>query len=91
MKTKNQAQLVYRDRKAEIRKLLKSIEAGIEKHSTNANQDGINWGHAGDLGSIRETLQEVSDQLHGTGEYAPEPFRGVVYNREGKAVKVVVP
>ena len=70
MNTKNQAQLVYKDKKAEIRKLLKSIEAGIEKHSTKANRDGIHWGYVGDLTSVEEALKEISDQLHGTGEYA---------------------
>jgi hypothetical protein len=70
MKTKNQAQMVYKDKKAEIKKLLKSIEAGIEKHDRKANQDRIHWGHVGDMNSIRAALQEVSDQLHGTGEYA---------------------
>jgi hypothetical protein len=61
----------YEARQAEIRKLLKQIEDGLEKHDRRASSFGPHhWGHVGDLISIAHTLQEVSDQLHLTGEYA---------------------
>jgi len=60
----------YEKRQTEIKKLLKQIEAGLEKHDRNASgQGGHHWGHVGDLSSIAETLTYVKDRLHGTGEY----------------------
>lgn len=61
----------YESKKAEIRKLLKQIEAGLEKHDRNAStHGGHRWGHVGDLASIADTLTDLKDRLHGTGEYA---------------------
>jgi hypothetical protein len=62
----------YEARQAEIRKLLKQIEAGLQKHDREAssNAGGHHWGHVGDLTSIAETLTDLRDRLHGTGEYA---------------------
>jgi len=61
----------YEARQAEIRKLLKQIEDGLEKHDRRASSIGSHhWGHVGDLTSIVHTLNEVNDQLHLTGEYA---------------------
>ncbi len=61
----------YEEKQAEIRKLLKQIEVGLEKHDRNASgHGGHHWGHVGDLTSIAATLQDVKDQLHHTGEYA---------------------
>jgi len=54
-----------------IRKLLKQIQAGLEKHDCNASgQGGHHWGHVGDLESIASTLTDLKDRLHNTGEYA---------------------
>ncbi len=60
----------YEQKQAEIRKLLKQIEVGLEKHDRNASgQGGHHWGHVGDLASIASTLTDLRDRLHKTGEY----------------------
>jgi len=61
----------YEAKQAEIKKLLRQIEVGLEKHDRNASgPGGHHWGHVGDLTSIAETLTDLKDRLHGTGEYA---------------------
>ena len=61
----------YEARQAEIRKLLKQIEDGLEKHDRRAScLAGHHWGHVGDLISIADTLTDLSDRLHLTGEYS---------------------
>ncbi len=69
--TETSAVKTYEDKQAEIRKLLKQIEAGLQKHDRSASgQGGINWGHVGDLTSIASTLTELKDRLHLSGEYS---------------------
>lgn len=71
MKQKQDSLKEYEAKQKEIRKLLKQIEAGLEKHDRNASSEGgHHWGHVGDLASIASTLTEIKDRLHGTGEYA---------------------
>lgn len=61
----------YEAKQAEIKKLLKQIEEGLRKHDRNASsQGGHHWGHVGDLTSIADTLTDLKDRLHHTGEYA---------------------
>jgi hypothetical protein len=62
----------YKAEQARIKKLLKQIEAGLEKHDRNAssNPGGHHWGHVGDLGHVAANLEELRDFLMGTGEYA---------------------
>lgn len=61
----------YETKQAEIRKLLKQIEAGLEKHDRAASgKGGHSWGHVGDLNSIAATLTDIKDRLHGISEYA---------------------
>lgn len=62
----------YEARQAEIKKLLKQIEVGLQKHDRKASSKagGHHWGHVGDLTSIAERLTDLRDMLHGTGEYA---------------------
>jgi hypothetical protein len=92
MKNQNNPLKEYQQKQAEIKKLLKQIETGLVKHDRKAlAKGGHNWGHVGDLNSYAEILAELRDQLHGTGEYKQEPTKHIVYNRDGKAVKVVVP
>jgi septal ring factor EnvC (AmiA/AmiB activator) len=89
---KSDALKEYEKKQAEIKKLLKQIEAGLEKHDHEASMSGVHhWGHVGDLASIAETLNDLKDRLHGTGEYKAATKRGMVYSRNGKPVKVVVP
>ena len=61
----------YETKQAEIEKLLKQIQAGLLKHDRKASvPGGHNWCHVGDLDDIADTLAELRDRLHGTGEYA---------------------
>jgi hypothetical protein len=61
----------YEAKQAEIRKLLKQIEQGLEQHDRRASSlVGHHWGHVGDLMSIAEVLTDIKDRLHLTGEYA---------------------
>ena len=70
MKTKNDPLKEYKQKQAEIKKLLKQIEAGLEMHDRKAMaKGGHNWGHIGDLTSLAASLTDLKDQLHGTGEY----------------------
>ena len=65
-----QAKTHYDEKQAEIKALLKSIQDGMKKHQRAATQNGCHWGYVGDLTSIAEELQELSDRLHRVGEYA---------------------
>lgn len=58
----------YEEHQAKIQKLLRQITLGIEAHDKNCHPRH-HWGHVGDLASIEETLQDISDRLHGEGEY----------------------
>lgn len=61
----------YECKQAEIKKILRQISDGLQKHDRNAsNQGGHNWTHVGDLVSISETLTDIRDRLHSQGEYA---------------------
>jgi uncharacterized protein (DUF3084 family) len=61
----------YEEKQAEIEKLLKQITVGLQAHDRRASgQDGHHWGHVGDLNKIAGDLRDISDRLHGTGEYA---------------------
>lgn len=71
MKQKTDSLQAYERKQAEIKKLLKEIEAGLEKHDQKASNrpGGHHWGHVGSLASIANTLTDLRDRLHGTGEY----------------------
>ena len=61
----------YEAKQAEIKKLLKQIEAGILEHDRRASDPGgHHWGHVGDLTSIADTLRDIKDRLYCTGEYS---------------------
>ena len=61
----------YEEKQAEIKKLLKQIEAGLLKHDRAASgPGGHHWGHVGDLNQITSELSDIRDRLMGTGEYA---------------------
>jgi hypothetical protein len=93
-----EALVEYEAKQRAIRKLLREIEAGLDKHDRRASSQpgGHHWGHVGDLGSIIETLIDLKDRLHGTGEYAEvaqprERKRYRAYGRNGKLMSVSVP
>ena len=49
----------YEEKQAEIKKLLKQIEAGLEKHDRTASGNGgHHWGYVGDLSSIAENWRK---------------------------------
>lgn len=62
----------YEYQKDIIEELLAEIEAGLEKHDRRASErpGGPQWGHVGDLTGIADSLRDLRDRLHGTGEYA---------------------
>jgi hypothetical protein len=61
----------YEDKQAEIKLLLKKIEAGLLKHDRDASSaGGHHWGHVGDLNQMVIELTDISDRLHKRGEYA---------------------
>jgi hypothetical protein len=92
MASSEESLMKYEEKQAEIKKLLKQIEAGLEKHDRDASGNGgHHWGYVGDLSSIADTLTDLRDRLHRTGEYAEVVSTGTVYNRKGNPVKVVVP
>jgi hypothetical protein len=82
----------YETSQAQIKRLLKKIEAGLERHDKEASRDraGHHWGYVGDLLDIQEILTDISDRLHLDGEYAPTPTHEII-NGMGKKVKVTVP
>ena len=92
---KNDPLKEYEKQQARIQKLLKQIEAGLLKHDRDASgPGGHHWGHVGDLTSMADTLQDIKDRLHQTGEYAEveEPKRTYhAYNNQGRKVKVTIP
>lgn len=54
----------YEERQAEIKKLLKKIGVGLERHDKNASiAGGHHWGHVGDLSHIVSVLTEVHARL----------------------------
>ena len=62
----------YEYQKEMVEELLAEIESGLLAHDRNASRwpGGPNWGHVGDLTGIADTLRDLKDRLHGTGEYA---------------------
>ena len=61
----------YEAKQEELKKLLKQNEAGLLKRDRNASgKGGHHWGHVGDLNAMINTLTDIRDRLHQTGEYA---------------------
>ena len=58
----------YEEKQAEIEKLLRQIKEGLLTHDRGCTPRH-NWGHVGDLNTIVETLTDIKDRLHKTGEY----------------------
>ena len=53
------AKTLYTGRKADIAALLDWISLEVDKHAEYAQREGLHYGHAGDLGHVREQLIEV--------------------------------
>lgn len=63
----------YETKQAEIAKLLRQIQAGLQAHDRDASgMGGHHWGHVGDLNRIVAELTDIRDRLYGTGEYSKE-------------------
>lgn len=60
----------YAREAAKAARLLAQIEAGLAKHREAAQASALNYCHVGDLKDLTYRLQQLSDSLHGTGEYA---------------------
>jgi len=59
----------YQDARDTATELLARISTGLDADS----DQGITWGHVGDISAIVGTLQELSDRILGEGEYgSPE-------------------
>lgn len=68
---KNDQLKEYERKQDKIKKLLKKIEAGLEKHDRKASKDGgHHWGHVGDLNYVADRLEEARNFLMRMGEYA---------------------
>ncbi len=46
----------YAARRNDIARLLDVLQMELDKHDTEQKADPRNWGHAGDLGKVREDL-----------------------------------
>lgn len=66
---KNDPQAEYESQKERIEELLKQIQVGLVQHDRR-RPGSAHWGHVGDLASIADTLTDLKDRLHSTGEYA---------------------
>ena len=60
----------YKTRQKNIALLIAKIKAGLDAHGEEQSQHPRDWGYTGDLAAIEATLQDLSDRLHGEGEYA---------------------
>lgn len=50
------AKETYKQRQAEIKQQLKSIEAALKKHAEAFKTNDKNWGYVGDLSHIKSNL-----------------------------------
>jgi hypothetical protein len=58
------AEDAYKERMDYIRKTMKVIESKLSAHEASFERGGKkNWGMVGDLGSLKERLQEINDFL----------------------------
>ena len=55
-KTTRTARETYDERRSEIAALLDTLGQEVNMHAEFAEKEGINWGHAGDLGRVAEQL-----------------------------------
>ena len=61
----------YMDHRTAALALVERIHDAIENHD-DADVEGLNWGHVGDITETERQLQEIADRLFLEGEYAPE-------------------
>ena len=53
------AQVTYDQRRSDIARVLDWLDLELDRHGTEAKATPKDWGHAGDLGHIREKLIEA--------------------------------
>lgn len=50
----------YKKRSREVRQTLKNIEKRLNVHDKKQSRDPKNWGYVGNMGHIKELLEEVA-------------------------------
>jgi hypothetical protein len=58
----------YQARRNDIAVLLDLICEEVKAHAATAEEDGLHWGHTGDLGALRQTLVQALAQISAQDE-----------------------
>ena len=58
-KTTRTARETYDERRSEIAALLDTLGQEVNMHTEYAEKEGLHWGHAGDLGHVKELLVQT--------------------------------
>jgi hypothetical protein len=53
------AETIYRSRRRDVAALLDWLEIEVGQHAAYAEQEGVDYGHCGDLGHVRELLVQA--------------------------------
>ena len=61
----NSAEKVYKSRRKEANDKIKRITAALKKKDAQAAKNPGTWGHAGDMGSVIESLDEILQFIGG--------------------------
>lgn len=71
-----QARRAYARNQEQIAALTQQIQMALGTQAAQLRRseyetgNGVNWGHVGALADVRDKLQDILDQLTGSGEYA---------------------
>jgi hypothetical protein len=72
--TNETASQAYANRRGDIARLMDVVEMELDTHATRAANDEKNWGYAGDLGGIRNSLIEMVSQMSQMSRVQVETF-----------------
>lgn len=61
----NSAEKVYKSRRKEANDKIKRISAALKKMDAKAKKDPSSWGHAGNMGNVIESLDEILQFIGG--------------------------
>jgi hypothetical protein len=53
------AETIYRSRRKDVEALLSWLGLEVEQHAAFAEEEGVDYGHAGDLGEVRRQLVQA--------------------------------